>query len=793
MSAKKRNRARILTPEGLQKLQGCIRERELADNAGYRYSLEKLGELTGLDPGTVAKILDRDGSDKRSLNRCFQAFGLTLEEEDHISVAQVQAPQIDPKFVGREGAIADLRALVSRGVKIIAIQARGGVGKTTLARRYLQQEFDSVLEFPIAKETKDIASIESLLEEKLRQLEEEPGREFLVSLDRLKRKLQAEQIGILIDNLEPALDSVGKFIEPHRRYVELLRVLADPAVQSITLITSRERLRESSVTVQHYLLKSLDITAWEQFFQSRGLIPFVLNARGSKGEDALAALHNAYGGNAKAMEIISSAILEDFAGDAEAYWQVNQDDLLVERDLEDLVTQQLDRLQQLDLDAYKLLCRMGCYRYQDVPTIQIKGLFCLLWDMPENRHRRVIKSLTDRSLIEFENGKYWLHPVIRADAISRLRKRKYWEVTNRIAATFWEENIDVIKNINDLIMAFEAFYHYLEIGDCEQASSIILNKKKAESVGYKEIELGRSFYRLGLIKQLLLPILTVIENIESAYRLSSLHHLLGIAYRLTGQFHKALEHHSQAIKLGEESLKDLGNKTFEKILDFRILKVRSLFHIGLCKINLWELDSALNVFKEAFSISQEIKRIVPLNRGEEEFILRSYALDSFLLFLDSHINPFKKDIVNTIDKVCEGIRNTQIGTGHRMVFAGMAYKNAGEITKAIKVFDEIIEYSKRHDYLGSRAIALNCKGEIFRDQSKFDLAIENHTQAIFIFRQQEVLCDLANAHYQLGLTYQAAGNAQKSLENFQEATRLFREMDAPKQVARVQTSMKSEV
>ena len=163
MSAKKRNRARILTPEGLQKLQDCIRERELADNAGYRYSLEKLGELTGLDPGTVAKILDRDGSDKRSLNRCFQAFGLTLEENDHGSAAQVQAPQIDPNFVGREEAIADLKALVIRGAKIIAIQARGGVGKTTLARRYLQQEFDSVLEFPIAKETKDIASIESLL------------------------------------------------------------------------------------------------------------------------------------------------------------------------------------------------------------------------------------------------------------------------------------------------------------------------------------------------------------------------------------------------------------------------------------------------------------------------------------------------------------------------------------------------------------------------------------------------------------------------------------------------------
>ena len=57
----------------------------------------------------------------------------------------------------------------------------------------------------------------------------------------LKRKLQAERIGILIDSLESALDSAGKFIEAHRRYVELLPVLSDPTVQSITLITGCAR------------------------------------------------------------------------------------------------------------------------------------------------------------------------------------------------------------------------------------------------------------------------------------------------------------------------------------------------------------------------------------------------------------------------------------------------------------------------------------------------------------------------------------------------------------------------
>ena len=41
----------------------------------------------------------------------------------------------------------------------------------------------------------------------------------------VRQNLRHQRVGILVDNLEPALDHQGRFIEPHRRYVELLRVL----------------------------------------------------------------------------------------------------------------------------------------------------------------------------------------------------------------------------------------------------------------------------------------------------------------------------------------------------------------------------------------------------------------------------------------------------------------------------------------------------------------------------------------------------------------------------------------
>jgi type II secretory pathway predicted ATPase ExeA len=45
-----------------------------------------------------------------------------------------------PSFLGRETAIAHLHQLQTQHTKIIVIQGEGGIGKTTLAQHYLQQQ-----------------------------------------------------------------------------------------------------------------------------------------------------------------------------------------------------------------------------------------------------------------------------------------------------------------------------------------------------------------------------------------------------------------------------------------------------------------------------------------------------------------------------------------------------------------------------------------------------------------------------------------------------------------------------
>ncbi len=187
-------------------------------------------------------------------------------------------------------------------------------------------------------------------------------------------------------------------------------------------------------------------------------------------------MNKAYGGNAKAMGILWGAIQADFDGDMVGYWRENSGDPLVKTDLKNLVTSQFDRLQKLSSEAYQLLCRLGCYRYQDVPTVPTEGLLCLLWDVPEGQRRRVIESLRNRSLVEF-NGGYWLHPMIREEAIARLRASEDWEEANRKAAEFWTDSAKTVETVEDALGAFEAYYHYVEINDFEQAGYVIVRRR----------------------------------------------------------------------------------------------------------------------------------------------------------------------------------------------------------------------------------------------------------------------------------------------------------------------------
>ncbi|MDZ8082109.1 MAG: ATP-binding protein [Nostoc sp. DcaGUA01] len=362
------------------------------------------------------------------------------EERSHLAInpqPQESASKVsisnNSDFVGREEAIAHLNKVVNEGAKVILIHAEGGIGKTTLAKKWFELQGLEYLELRVGSTPQNLNSVEDWLRVKLRDnFKENPEENFMIMLEQFKTQLQIRKIGILIDNLEPALIN-GEFIEPqHSYYIELLNVLAHHSVQSVTLITSREQIDEHTLkrlqTFKTYAMEGLEQKAWQQYFEICHI---------NIDSDTLSKMHQAYGGNAEVMYILSGDIITTSKGDLKDYWQKNYDYLLKISTLENLVKYQFDKLRRDNYQVYKLLCRLGCYRYQYVPVIPEKGIFYLLWDEQNERDkRRIIRDLKNTALVKFSEEGYYLYEVIREEAIERLKLTDDWKKSHAEAGKF---------------------------------------------------------------------------------------------------------------------------------------------------------------------------------------------------------------------------------------------------------------------------------------------------------------------------------------------------------------------
>ncbi|MGB3203920.1 MAG: tetratricopeptide repeat protein [Crinalium sp.] len=800
MVVSKRKRGRYLTDKGLNKIWTAI-YKKFQDG----YTLDEISKHT--DPGknpksrcfvsydTVSKILNRSGkSDIPYIRSLFTAFELTLEADDYTAEPPASQQQSDlvetnPNFVGRKEDIAHLDTLIHPGV-VILLKAPGGTGKTKLAEHYtekLKNQGYLKLELLMAKDRENITSVESVIEEWLKQdFNEEPGREFGVTLGRLKRLLKERKVCILIDNLEPALDENGKFIQEHRRYAELLRVLADSTVQSITLITSREAVYEG-VDIEIYELPKLTPQAWQEFFSIRNI---------NIDTAVLEEMHKAYGGNALAMKVLCDPIIRYHDGNIAAYWQKNKiaDDVLCEVAVDNLIKEQFARLEKLDSEVYKLLCRLGCYRYQDVRTVPDEGLLCLLWDVKEEKQRRrVITSLRDRGLVEFQNREYLLHPVIRQEARERLKTTEDWEIAHRKAAEFWTDSIKTVETTKDALTALEAYYHYIEITDVLQAGNVII---KGRDNKWENLEpLGCSLYRLGLSQKNNVVIYGILDTIEPSYCLSRLYNILGDAQWITGNLITAIQYHEESGKI--------ANKCFNYQLDsdiskFQLLRIKgvSLFNIGLCKIDLGEIKEALKLFEEVALFTQKDEYLeffdTVCDGGYPWTRFAGMEIDCYfcLAFLNSCLGLKDKSLELIEKSQPSKNRFDTWSQGYCLLFTGLTYKNLGELNNSFEMYQKAIFFAEESHYTQVKAKALTGLAEIYRKQEDFPTALLHHSESIKILEKIRAKCDLAEAYYQLALTYQAMGDAENSKINFDKAIDIFdKEIKAPKQVEKVRRAM----
>ena len=220
------------------------------------------------------------------------------------------------EFIGRDRDLNNLSNL-SRQAKIVLIKGGEGVGKSRLARQFLDTHFLKMIEIDIVLSSGEINLPTNALKQILiDDLNIQPRENFSDNLKILKKRLLDKEnpIGILIDSLEPTLNESFQFHKNFRGYDDLLEVLYDHRVSSFTLITSRTSLISQRVVLLPYLLEGLDINSWKQYFS---------DSENAETSESLIQIHGSCDGNARIMNILHRDITnpKSFNGNIKSYWE----------------------------------------------------------------------------------------------------------------------------------------------------------------------------------------------------------------------------------------------------------------------------------------------------------------------------------------------------------------------------------------------------------------------------------------------------------------------------------------
>jgi len=439
----------------------------------------------------------------------------------------------------------------------------------------------------------------------------------------------------------------------------------------------------------------------------------------------------------------------------------------------------------------------------------------LLWDVPEREKRRVIESLRNLSLVECQNREYWLHPVIREEAISRLRKSEDWEEANLKTADFWFSNNSKLKSRNDAIKVVEALNHYSEIVAWDKIFELLEQIVNLPICHQKlRVQLRYWGYSQQLI-DLLGKLGGKLSPIDEAERLGT----ISVCYYYLSNYRKSIEN----LQKIEQYFKD--NEDYDHLLSLYYYLAKNHLRLANFPISIKYFNQVL----ELLEVSDSLKNTEKHNGHESRLLSGLGSLYCNKGEYNIAIDHLQKALTVANSEGDQHIRKKADALGYlaQCYLATDNITTAIDLTKkAINLFNQIQDdisevygqcvlcecYLKIEDFaLAQQAIdnvdniyklvklssdtllksTLLHTQALFYFQAKGDSekAISLYQEAIEISRQIEAKFEEAEAYYQIALTYQKMGKIDQSQENFDQAIELFRQMEAPKQVEKVRLAI----
>jgi hypothetical protein len=454
----KRRRGVILTPQGLKKLQTAKAEAESCENKDRRYTLEDLSIRTDLDPDTLMKVFTCEtGVDKRTLNRCFQAFNLLLEQSDYdLPTTVMESVEISESAIAKSlpdwgeapdvsvfyGRIEELTTLtqwiLEDRCRLVTLLGMGGMGKTSLSVK-LAEQIQHQFQYVIWRSLSHAPPITELLAELIQFLSNQQDTDLPETVygrvSRLIHYLRASRCLLIFDHVETILQGCNlqesscnyglKFYSRcDQGYGELLRRLGETRHQSCLVLTSRERPKEigllegETLPVRVLKLKSLQVAEAKEIFKAKG------SFSGSTTE--WNKLIHYYAGNPLVLNIVSTTIQKLFDGSISEF--LNQK-TVVFGEIRNFLEQQLEPL----LDVEKEIIKWLAINHQPASFTELRENILPL--ISSQKLLEALESLEGRCLIERstiliknKSALFFLQPLVREYVTDRLTSETIAEV-----------------------------------------------------------------------------------------------------------------------------------------------------------------------------------------------------------------------------------------------------------------------------------------------------------------------------------------------------------------------------
>ncbi len=338
-------------------------------------------------------------------------------------------------FYGRTEELNMLEKwLTTERCRLVALLGMGGIGKTSLATKLAHQVQDR-FEYVIWRSLHNAPSLFELLANLIQffsqsqVLEADLPNSVDGRISKLIDCLRQHRCLIVLDNAETILQSgaiAGSYREGYEEYGQLIRRLGEVAHTSCLVLTSREKPKEmaflegKTLPVRSLQLRGLEMVDGQKIFEIKGL-------HGSESE--LIAVVDRYAGNALALKIVATTILEIFNGNISKFLEENT---AVYGNIRELLDQQFSRLSNLEKNIMYWLA----INREPVEISELQDDIVSL--ILPRKLLEALESLAKRSLVEKRAALFTLQPVVMEYITDDLVQQAWQEISTH--------NINLLKS-----------------------------------------------------------------------------------------------------------------------------------------------------------------------------------------------------------------------------------------------------------------------------------------------------------------------------------------------------------